>query len=161
MNEIQYSTMYRGLYRLFEGVTPLRTDCGKICGRACCHGDSQTGMFLFPHEETALNTISAETGTIAVCEGECDRTLRPLSCRIFPLFPAVDKSGNIIPVADLRGLGICPLVRQADNVAFDRRFIRHITVAGRILAKDDECRAFLEKITKEIEEIREIRSMSY
>mgnify|MGYP006909836008 CR=1 FL=1 len=32
-------------------LTPLLTDCGRLCGFACCKGDEQTGMLLFPGEE--------------------------------------------------------------------------------------------------------------
>ena len=32
-------------------LTPLLTDCGRLCGFACCKGDEQTSMLLFPGEE--------------------------------------------------------------------------------------------------------------
>ena len=36
--------------------TPLQSDCGKLCGAACCQPgeDRQGGMYLFPGEETPL-----------------------------------------------------------------------------------------------------------
>ena len=39
--------------RLLECVTPLKTDCGRACGGACCQPDEdgQGGMLLFPGEE--------------------------------------------------------------------------------------------------------------
>ena len=38
---------------LLSDVTPLKTDCGRICGGACCQPDEdgQGGMLLFPGEE--------------------------------------------------------------------------------------------------------------
>ena len=38
---------------LLENVTPMKTDCGKICGAACCQPDEEdlNGMLLFPGEE--------------------------------------------------------------------------------------------------------------
>ena len=35
-------------------LTPLLTDCGALCGAACCHSDAdgQGGVYLFPGEET-------------------------------------------------------------------------------------------------------------
>ena len=35
---------------LLERVTPLRRDCGGVCGAACCQSDEdgQGGMLLFP-----------------------------------------------------------------------------------------------------------------
>jgi len=36
-------------------LTPLKGhDCGQLCSAACCKGDEQTGMLLFPGESTAL-----------------------------------------------------------------------------------------------------------
>ncbi len=34
-------------------VTPLKTDCGKVCGARCCRSleGEETGMLLFPGEE--------------------------------------------------------------------------------------------------------------
>ena len=34
--------------------TPLSADCGLVCGKACCKGDKETGMLLFPGEDTAF-----------------------------------------------------------------------------------------------------------
>ena len=158
MNDRQYRAVYNGIYRLFDDVTPLRADCGMLCGKACCKGDENTGMLLFPHEETAFKTIKSQSGSLCVCNGVCERNDRPLSCRIFPLFPALDKNGNIKVIPDLRGADICPLVRQAENVSFDRRFLRHVRVTGKILSRDAECREFLRKVTEQIEEISEIQN---
>ena len=36
---------------LLQSLTPLKTDCGRLCGCACCRGDEQTGMLLFPGED--------------------------------------------------------------------------------------------------------------
>ncbi len=38
---------------LLEEVTPLKSDCGRICGAACCASleGEETGMLLFPGEE--------------------------------------------------------------------------------------------------------------
>ena len=46
--------------RLVENVTPLRTDCGLNCGRACCapDEDGQGGVYLFPGEEALLSGVS-------------------------------------------------------------------------------------------------------
>jgi hypothetical protein len=40
---------------LLADVTPLKTDCGKVCGAKCCRSleDEETGMLLFPGEEEA------------------------------------------------------------------------------------------------------------
>ena len=36
---------------LLRELTPLKTDCGRLCGGACCEGDEETGMLLFPGED--------------------------------------------------------------------------------------------------------------
>lgn len=153
-----YRQFYQKLYRLFDGVTPLKTDCGVLCEKACCSGDETTGMLLFPHEETTLRVISAEGRRIAVCGGSCDRAARPLSCRIFPLFPVPDENGGIRVAVDLRGAGICPLARHGEDVIFYRKFLRRLKKAGKLLAADPECRAFLTETGRELAELAELKA---
>ena len=147
-----YDQMYRQLYRLFEDVTPLKQDCGVLCGGACCKGDEKTGMLLFPHEPTSLRVYAADGRRFAVCGGVCVRKDRPLSCRIFPFFPAVDETGSVRVIVDPRGEALCPLVRQAEHVRFSRKFLRRMKKAGKILARDEACRVFLREVTAEIED---------
>lgn len=142
--------MYEYLYSLFDDITPLKADCGQICSAACCKGDCKTGMLLFPGESTTLKVIEKEGRKLAVCEGKCSRNERPLSCRLFPIFPIINEKGKIEAVPDSRGYGICPLVRECDNIKFSSKFIRNVKKAGKILAKDDECLEFLKDVTEEI-----------
>jgi hypothetical protein len=45
-------------------------------------------MRLFPGEESPPQIKQLESGDrLAVCNGTCDRSKRPLACRIFPFFP--------------------------------------------------------------------------
>ena len=148
----EYKLMYQKLYRLFRTVTPLKKDCGVLCGGACCRGDDRTGMLLFPHEETNLQVIEENGLRYAVCQGVCRREDRPLSCRIFPFFPAVDENGRVYAVIDERGRFVCPLVRQCDNVKFRSSFLRRVKKAGILLAKDEDCLAFLRTMSGEISE---------
>lgn len=149
--ETLYAELYRKLYALFDGVTPLNADCGELCSANCCKGDNETGMLLFPHETTTLSTVTRGGRTLAVCPGRCDRAERPLACRIFPFFPALTEDGiRVIP--DHRGAGICPLITHADLVRFSRPFLKNVRAAGELLAKDPECAAFLREITEEIAE---------
>ena len=152
MNDTEYKRMYHRLYRLFRRVTPLKKDCGVLCSRACCQGDDRTGMLLFPHEETDLQVIEKNGLRYAVCQGVCRREDRPLSCRIFPFFPAVDENGRVYAVIDERGRFVCPLVRQCDHVKFRPAFLRRVKKAGSLLAKDQECLVFLRTISGEIAE---------
>lgn len=154
--ESDYDRLYRRLYRLFDNAAPLKTDCGVLCDKACCRGDARTGMLLFPHENTGLKTVSSNGYIYAICDGTCNRSQRPLSCRIFPLFPAVSPEGKIRVVSDLRGYRVCPLVRNAEHVLFSKKFQRRVKIAGRLLLRDESCRAFLSEISAELNGLQTI-----
>lgn len=142
------------IFKIMGELTPLKVDCGQLCGGACCKGDSRTGMLLFPGEESTLTVIKGEHGErLAVCNGTCDRQSRPLSCRIFPFFPTISENGKIFVEPDLRAARLCPLIEHSDEIDFDPKFFKAVKKVGKILAKDDECRRFLEDITDEIDEI--------
>ena len=147
--------LYDKVYRLLRDVTPLKADCGTLCDKNCCRGDEGMGMLLFPREETELSVIEKNGRRLAVCGGTCDRYKRPLSCRIFPFFPAV-KDGEIYITPDYRGINICPMVAHCDEIVFSRRFFRRLEKAGKILYEDKDCAEFMEEITEEIEDAREI-----
>ena len=142
--------IYQKAFRLLRDATPLRTDCGVLCGRRCCKGDDETGMLLFPGEPTALRVIETEGRRLAVCGGVCDRNERPLSCRIFPFFPFVKADGGVDVRIDPRGKGVCPLVRQSQDVLFSHRFLHRVRRVGQLLCRDDRCRACLWRIQQEI-----------
>ena len=148
------NAMYDKIYDIIGEKTPLKKhDCGQLCGAVCCTGGDNDGMLLFPGESTELPTRAAELGELAVCSGKCDRSKRPLSCRIFPFFPAVDEKGRVSVVIDARARRLCPLAAYSDNVIFDRSFISAVKHAGKLLAKDDDCRAFMREVTLDIEAI--------
>ncbi|MBR3692329.1 MAG: hypothetical protein IKL89_06485 [Clostridia bacterium] len=148
----KYRRMYARIFRILGDLTPLRADCGQLCGAACCKGDAQTGMRLFPHEESVLSvTETPDGGRLCVCDGSCDRKSRPLACRIFPFFPTVDDRGRIFVEPDMRAARLCPLIANADEILFDRRFFRALRRVGKILSRDPECRAYLREVTEEID----------
>ena len=150
-----YAKMYAKINRIMGTFTPLRADCGRLCGCACCKGDDCTGMRLFPHEQTTLKTREIEGGDrLAVCDGTCNREERPLACRIFPFFPTVDQKGKVYVEEDSRAFGLCPMIGNADKIIYDKRFFRALKRVGRILAKDPECLAFLRDTTAEIDTYR-------
>ncbi|MBQ7117078.1 MAG: hypothetical protein IJN88_02595 [Clostridia bacterium] len=131
--------------------TPLNADCGTVCGKACCKGDKETGMLLFPGEDTAFPVKEKNGSCLCVCDGKCNRSERPLSCIIFPFFPYMSEDGKIRARADIRGINICPLIAHKDEVIFSKIFLRRVARAGRILAKDEECRRFLWETSREID----------
>ncbi len=144
---------YDILFGLFRDATPLKADCGAVCGAACCKGDDTVGMLLFPGEPSSLPVAEADGRRFVLCGGHCEREDRPLACSICPLFPAVDEAGRVRVIADPRAFPVCPLARQAENVRFDPRFVRRVKKAGKLLATDPACFAFLRELTDELDEI--------
>lgn len=150
---------------LLENRTPLPADCGRVCGRACCRGSAREkrGMRLFPGDQERLKDgfslySAADGGVLAVCgekdgRGHCDRSRRPLACRLFPLFPHLDEEGRIRAVYDPRAWRVCPLVREHARVPLNREFVRAVRTVGRLLTQDEDCRRFLREQSREIEEV--------
>ena len=131
-------------YSLLRKETPLKEDCGKICNGKCCKGDNNTGMLLFPGEEKLIDKNikikEIENGDkIAVCNGNCDRNKRPLSCRIYPLFPMIinDDKEKVKTIIDLRA--DCPLKRGEYN--FNKAFLRKVKRVGKYLLLNEETKA--------------------
>ncbi len=152
MANTDYGKLYEKIYKIMGDLTPLKADCGILCDKSCCKGDESTGMRLFPFEQSELPVKSLENGVrLVVCNGKCDRTKRPLACRIFPFFPTIDEKGRIFVECDIRGALLCPLISHADEIIFDKRFFKALKKAGKILAKDEECRTFLYETTAEID----------
>ena len=121
MKTTDYGKLYKKAFSILGDLTPLKADCGTLCGGLCCKGDSTTGMLLFPHEESSLRVISTQMGDrLAVCNGSCNRAERPLSCRIFPFFPTVDEKGRVFVEKDLRAFRTCPLLMHSEEIVFDK-----------------------------------------
>ena len=155
-------TLRRAREKLAE-VTPLKTDCGKVCGAKCCRSleEEETGMLLFPGEEEAYlekpgwTVRETPAGLLAVCPGTCERNERPLACRIFPLLPVL-RNGEITVAADQRARAVCPLLRQGIR-GMNPAFTDAVREAGQILAEDPEQRDFLQMLTEEQDELKALR----
>lgn len=147
----KYERLYKKAKNIMEDKTPLKKDCGLLCGKACCKGDGETGMLLFPFEKTPFEVVEKDGVRLCVCDGSCNREQRPLSCMIFPFFPYITNEGRIRVVPDIRGAEICPIVRNFTETRLDRRFLRRVKKVGRFLCEDEECRAFLEGISREMD----------
>lgn len=155
--EVTVEKTLKKVYKILDNVTPLREDCGKLCSGECCKGDIDTGMLLFPGEEKFFEGNSnfeikktSDGKNILVCSGRCDRKLRPISCRIFPLFPVL-ADGRIYVLDDPRARGICPLLY--DEMKLSKKFERRVAKAGKLLAENEETSAFLKILTDELCEI--------
>jgi hypothetical protein len=153
--ELFYSKLYDIL-----NITPLAFDCGRLCGAACC-APELPGMYLFPGEETLFRGragfAAAEAGLpgygpvkLLSCEGTCDRGLRPLSCRIFPLAPKV--AGSIARARlDPRGKAMCPLCNQPLS-ALSSGFVKAAEAAFTALLAETETEGFLRALSNHIDE---------
>lgn len=152
MSNTDYKKMYDKIFKIMGDLTPLKADCGKLCDCACCKGDENVGMRLFPFEQSQLPVKELENGVrLVVCNGKCNRQNRPLACRVFPFFPTVDDKGKVYVEADFRGARLCPMITHSDEIIFDKGFFKALKKAGKILAKDDACLEFLRDSTEEID----------
>ena len=159
----------RDCYEILGDLTPLKSNCGKLCGAACCESDEtgENGMLLFPYEEwfyrkpipdfpfhLSPDDSLYKGGKRLVCEGTCPREYRPLACRLFPLFPYLDAAtGRIRAVYDPRAYRVCPLVREHRRVPLERDFVRTVRTVGRLLAEEEEGRRFLLEEAAEIDAV--------
>lgn len=148
---------------LLRDVTPLRTDCGLVCGGACCRSlpGEETGMLLFPGEAAryadrpGYRVQSTAAGELLICDGHCDREDRPLSCRLFPLLPVV-RDGDARVAMDARARAVCPLAAHGVR-GLSEAFVETVRQAGRRLLTDEKQRAFLLRLTREQDELRATR----
>lgn len=140
-----------------EKLTPMKCDCGRTCGAACCHADEDGngGMVLFPGEEAfyspcpdwARLTPSQDFPGqyLFVCNGTCERSLRPLACRIFPLTPRVRHDEATVEL-DVRAWPVCPLM-ECGLEGMDGAFVAAVREATALLWEDKSCREYIEALS--------------
>jgi len=161
--------IYLQIYKLFDDVTPIKADCGKLCDARCCKGED-SGMYLFPGEEKAIRLLNPDWASIEkseftysykakrksvpilFCNGECDRYQRPLACRIFPLTPYINDSGKLDIIVDPRAKSICPLAKALDGEEFDAKFLANVKKTFNLLVKNSEIKEFLLEYSKYLDE---------
>ncbi len=144
--------------------TPLKADCGRQCGGACCRPDEtgRGGMLLFPGEAALYDPVPewaalADSGwraggealPLLVCDGTCDRANRPLACRVFPLTPLV-RAGTLTVVPDVRAWPVCPLMPHGVG-GLSPAFVDAVREAMALLFEDAECRAYMEALSGHLE----------
>ena len=157
-------------------LTPLKINCGKICGGACCEPDEsgENGMLLFPFEEELykepiegfpFRLIDDDTlfkgGKRFVCEGKCSREHRPLACRLFPLRIRLecDQTGDetrAVAELDPRAWAVCPLLEQGGLRAMSQDFIKAVAQAGEALAQDASMLEALHNEQRLLDEMRRL-----
>ena len=142
---------------LLDHLTPLKTDCGRLCGAACCQGDENTGMLLFPGEETLYENcafadvlpldyfLGSTQAHLLVCRGRCEREMRPLACRLFPLFLKFKEDGVTKLRIDARAKSVCPLTDYGIK-SLDPDFKQAARKAYDLLLEDEACAAYLKAL---------------
>ena len=148
-------------------VTPLKTDCGALCGAACCQDspdpNETAGMLLFPgeaelyaHQGTWMELLPSallfdgQPVPLLACHLPCPRRHRPLACRIFPLVPFV-KDGKLTVRMDVRARPLCPLY-DSGIAGLDPDFVAAVKDALRILWADPVHREYLCLLTEHLKE---------
>ena len=139
-------------YAMLGDRTPMLTDCGLLCGAACCRADAdgQGGVHLFPGEAALIEgrswarVVPSPFAPVMLCDGTCERDARPLGCRIFPLTPVRGKNGKWTVRIDVRARPVCPLVSSGIS-GMDPEFVRGVRDALRVIAETETGDAFLEK----------------
>ncbi len=139
-------------YEMIEELTPLKSDCGRLCESACCVSEGY--MILFPGESPLLGEgfdVSIKTlpgyGAVAVasCDGTCIRDKRPLSCRFFPLAPKI-VDGEVLVRMDPRARNVCPLSYNS-ILSLDRNFTNTIKKMFEMMSEDEELSRFIKALS--------------
>lgn len=170
---VTFKDFYSYLYRITEKVTPLPVDCGRLCDGSCCKGDDESGMYLFPGEKVMYENLpgwakvqksglvfAGEKVDFFTCTGKCDRTLRPLACRIFPLFPFIDISGNLEIIMDPRGKGLCPLAGALHTNELDKKFVDTVRYVSKLMMKNSLLYSYMFELSRFTEQYANIFSIN-
>lgn len=163
--------LFQKAYEMLDKITPLQYDCGKLCNRACCDSaDEDAGMYLFPGEElmyiekpawlrikqSAFTYDDEKPALIAICTGQCDRELRPLACRIFPLTPYMRHNGVVKIKIDPRAVPMCPLAKLNAGEDFDKEFLLAVNDVFKMISKDKEIHSYIYSLSRLIDEQEEL-----
>ena len=116
---------------LLKDLTPLKTDCGRLCQGACFARVVPTGF-----------SLGGTPAQLLVCDGRCDRKNRPLACRLFPLFLKFREDQTPVLRMDARARAVCPLTDYGMK-ALDPEFKQAARRAYDLLLEDKVCAAYL------------------
>lgn len=153
---------------LLNKATPMRFDCGFLCGEACCAAsEAGEGMLLFPGEKELYATmpegfsivrdIGAQNAWLLICGGTCRREDRPLSCRMFPLIPYIRRQPDGLSAGvamDVRAWPICPLMENGIK-GCAQSFVETLGQAARVLCAVPEHRRFIAQLTRRQDQYRD------
>ena len=149
---------YEAIYRLLNRVSPLDFDCGRLCDAGCCtvEGSDEMGIYLLPGEDKIHDKKDhwlkwSEESTedydfpeswkgkvfFVQCAGpnECNRNMRPMQCRTFPLTPHIDQDGELTLVYNDMNLPYrCPLIE--DEIPLNDDFVQATFTVWKRLIRD-------------------------
>ncbi len=132
-------------------------DCGTLCDSLCCQEHDAYGIYLLPGEETMFsqqepwltwNTQNAREhgfpeswdGDVYFlsCRGACQRDLRPLQCRTYPLAPHLGEQGEFSLIFETLDTGYqCPLIEEpARQKEFSQAWMHHLYQSWGTLLND-------------------------
>ena len=153
-------TLIKLAYDMMSAFTPLKSDCGKLCNKACCKSCGL--MLLFPYEYELLKhqdykfskyTLEGFGEIYAMtCSSTCNRENRPLSCRTFPLAPKVIE-GEVFVQLDARGRSVCELTHKSIK-SLDNEFVNAVKKTLIMLSKDDTMAQYLSATTKLVDKYK-------
>lgn len=160
---------YEKIYNMLDEVTPLSKDCGVLCDKACCkEEDEPAGMFVFPFEEELLKDASfgymeesnceygeEKTAKIFYCTKPCNRSQRPLSCRIFPLTP-YRKNGRIKLIMNPAAKKMCPLARSLHPSQLEEDFEENVMRAMNRITKIKDGDDYIDMLTEIADQFKEL-----
>ena len=137
------------IHKVLNRVSPVDYDCGKLCGEICCLYDDEDYsnddllIYLLPGEELLYeNSESFELKHFSIKEIDypyswkdgvytvkclnppnCQREIRPIQCRTFPLIPHLDKRGEFHLIFDESEFPYkCPIVH--DHIKLNDDFVK-------------------------------------
>lgn len=136
------------IYDKLDEVTPVDFDCGELCGEVCCvyddgeYRNKDLVLYLLPGEELMYEDSEyfevycidpkeldyprswKDDVFIVECNDppRCDRKIRPIQCRTFPLVPHISKDGQLHMILDENEFPyVCPIIR--DNIKLNDDFV--------------------------------------
>jgi len=149
------------IYEILNRVSPVDYDCGKLCNQRCCTYDGKDYsnddliIYLIPGEEKMFESSKSfevkhfdikeinyphswKEGVYTVkCLNppKCERQIRPIQCRTFPLIPHIDKSNHFYLIFDESEYPYeCPLIKE--NISLNEDFINETYKVWRLLLKN-------------------------
>ncbi|MBQ3226861.1 MAG: hypothetical protein IJB48_07380 [Clostridia bacterium] len=167
--------IYKAIYERLDTLTPLPVDCGNLCGKLCCQPseEDEVGMYLFPGEEALFKGLdgfrildseftykNGKNAKLICCTRPCERSLRPLSCRIFPLIPYFRHGSPVRIILDPRAT-ICPLTHPEASPYIECEFKREVTRAFRLLSRFSEIADFLDALTDILDDYNKLRGYDH